>query len=174
MVVTLTRPKYSAPDTSDWHTGDVFFSVGDSWKSVAVRSISGALNLQVNDTLPSHCGFVVREGNDVYLVHESTDAGTIAKETPEEYVRKNGTYCLYIMRPPMEIDTLRLMSTLEDMRRRQIPFDFGWDHDDSSELYCTEFVILAYARSGYPFLTPLLRKSTYIYPQDIADRLRHP
>lgn len=43
-IVWLNRPAYIEPDTSTFETGDVFFSVGDSWESVAVRTLSGSLS----------------------------------------------------------------------------------------------------------------------------------
>lgn len=71
-IVWLNRPAYIEPDTSTFKTGDVFFSVGDSWESVAVRTLSGSLSLEVADSTPSHCGIVVRYAEGVKLAHAST------------------------------------------------------------------------------------------------------
>ena len=45
----LKRPPYLVPDTSAFATGDVFFSVGDAWESVAVRALSGYTSFEVCD-----------------------------------------------------------------------------------------------------------------------------
>ena len=67
-IVWLNRPAYIEPDTSTFETGDVFFSVGDSWESVAVRTLSGSLSLEVADSTPSHCGIVVRYAEGVCFI----------------------------------------------------------------------------------------------------------
>lgn len=46
----LKRPPYLVPDTSAFATGDVFFSVGDAWESVAVRALSGYTSFEVCDS----------------------------------------------------------------------------------------------------------------------------
>ena len=91
----LKRPPYLVPDTSAFATGDVFFSVGDAWESVAVRALSGCTSFEVCDSTPSHCGIVIRYADGVRLAHASTVAKKVVMETPEEYLRKNGSYCIY-------------------------------------------------------------------------------
>ena len=39
--IVAGRGEYKRPVTDGWETGYIFFSVGDSWKSNAVRSITG-------------------------------------------------------------------------------------------------------------------------------------
>lgn len=100
-VCLVNRPPYLMPDTTSFDTGDIFFSVGDSWESVAVRALSGTSSWEVTDSTPSHCGIVVRDARGVRLAHASTAAGKIVVETPEEYLRNNGSYCIYAVKPPM-------------------------------------------------------------------------
>ena len=99
-VCLVNRPPYLMPDTTSFDTGDIFFSVGDSWESVAVRALSGTSSWEVTDSTPSHCGIVVRDARGVRLAHASTAAGKIVVETPEEYLRNNGSYCIYAVKPP--------------------------------------------------------------------------
>lgn len=73
-ICLLNRPPYLMPDTTRFETGDIFFSVGDSWESVAVRALSGTRSLEVADSTPSHCGIVIRNDDGVKLVHASTVA----------------------------------------------------------------------------------------------------
>lgn len=87
-VVIVRTPIYIKPDTSDWHIGDIFFSVGDSWKSVAVRSLTGARDFNVSDSTPSHYGVMLVESGVVKLVHASTSARKVVKETPDDYMKK--------------------------------------------------------------------------------------
>lgn len=168
-VVVSRIPSYVEPDSSDWHTGDVFFSVGDSWKSVAVRSLSGAKNLGLSETTPSHCGIVVVDSGRVMLVHESTSAKRIVMETPEEYLHNNGSYCLYARRSPCIRDSVRVVHVIDSLMRKGVPFDFDFDHSDDSSLYCTEMVIRVFELSGCMDLSDL-RKVGYIYPEDLLKR----
>ena len=76
--VVCTTPRHSEPDTRGWQTGYIFFSVGDSWKSYAVRGLTRARGEALTDSTPSHCGMVVMDGLRPLLVHESTSEGHIA------------------------------------------------------------------------------------------------
>lgn len=162
-------PKYVSPDTSDWHTGDVFFSVGDSWKSVAVRSISGAKDMVLSRTTPSHCGIVIVDSGNVRLVHESTSAKRIVMETPEEYLHNNGSYCLYAHSAPCIVDSVLLIHVMDSLMKAGTPFDFDFNHSDDSSLYCTEMVVKIFELSGCSDFSDL-RNLGYIYPQDLLNR----
>ena len=159
-------PSHVRPETSGWQTGDIFFSVGDSWKSVAVRSLSGAKDFGLSAATPSHCGIVIVDSAGVRLVHESTSARRIVAETPEEYIRNNGSYCIYARRPPCRADSVRLLQTVDSLMRMGVPFDFEFDHSDGSALYCTEMVVSVLEKCGCRDVSDL-RDSGYIFPQDL-------
>lgn len=172
-VVVSRIPSYVEPDTSGWHTGDVFFSVGDSWKSIAVRSLSGAKDFGLSETTPSHCGIVVVDSGVVRLVHESTSAKRIVMETPEEYILNNGSYCLYARRPPSIRDSVRVVNVIDSLMMKGVPFDFDFDHSDDSSLYCTEMAIRVLELSGCSDVSDL-RELGYIYPQDLLKKTIRP
>ena len=165
-IVIFLRPKPSRPDTSGWQTGMVFFSVGDSWESAAVRSLTGLFNLAMSDSTPSHCGMVVMDENGPMLVHASTTAKHVVKESPEEYLRNNGSYCLYVVPQPFALDTLKLRADIDSLLSILAPFDFEFNHDDGKALYCSELVITLHELSGCNSLSSLREKS-WIYPHDI-------
>ncbi len=171
LTVWLIRPDYIAPDTGDWRTGDIFFSVGDSWESVAVRSLTGALNFELSDSTPSHCGLVVRDSATVRLVHASTSAQTLVSESPEEYLKKNGSYCIYVSPDPCAIDTTQLRHIVDSLLEAKIPFDFEFDHSDPKALYCTEMVVTVHELAGKDCFSDL-RRNDYIYPEDLLNRCR--
>lgn len=168
--VAICHPKPAQPDTSDWQTGMVFFSVGDSWRSVAVRSLTGARNATLSDSTPSHCGMVVMSDRGPLLVHASTNAGRVVAETPSEYLELNGSYCIYAKPQPFPLDTLKLKADIDSLLRRPVAFDFDFDHSDNQSLYCTELVITLHELNGCKALSPL-RSKKYIYPQDILNNL---
>lgn len=170
-IVWLKRPDYIRPDTSGWHTGDIFFSVGDSWESVAVRSLTGALSFELSDSTPSHCGIVVRTHEGVKLAHASTSAGKIVLEDPEEYLQKNGSYCIYRAESPCKADSAMITQKLDSLIRSEVPFDFEYDHSDPKALYCTEMVVTVHELTGRRCLSGL-REKLYIYPKDVLDLCR--
>lgn len=164
--VFLSRPPYLIPDTSDWRTGDVFFSVGDSWESVVVRSLSGAKKLELSDSTPSHCGIIIRNGDDVKLIHASTTARKIVAETPEEYLNNNGSYCIFTRRVLNAPDSAALIRTVDSLIANGVSFDFDFNHRDSRSLYCTEMVITVFERNCDTRFS-VLREQAYIYPEDL-------
>ena len=165
-IVWLNRPSYIEPDTSTFETGDIFFSVGDSWESVAVRTLSGAYTLEVADSTPSHCGIVVRCADGVKLAHASTTKKKIVLETPKEYLRNNGSYCIYVRKAPCAVDTLALRRSVERLIRNNVPFDFDFDHTTSTALYCTEMVVSVFEQSHCRCFS-ILRRNSYMYPNDL-------
>lgn len=162
----LKRPPYFVPDTSAFATGDVFFSVGDAWESVAVRALSGCTSFEVCDSTPSHCGIVIRYADGVRLAHASTVAKKVVMETPEEYLRKNGSYCIYARKAPCAVDTAAVRRTVEALVEQQVPFDFNFDHSSAKALYCTEFVVHVLEQNNC-FCFSRLRKRNYMYPNDV-------
>ncbi len=171
--VYFRRPAYAGTDTTQWRTGDIFFSVGDAWQSVAVRTLTGAKHLEFSDLTPSHCGLVVRtDDGEVRLVHASTVAKRVVSETPEQYVSNNGTYCLYVAQAPCPVDTAPLRQTLDSLLQAAVPFDFEFNHNDASALYCTELVVSALEQTGCRSFSNL-RNNSYIYPADLLKHCPH-
>lgn len=164
--VYRSRPAYVVPDTSNWQTGDIFFSVGDSWASVAVRSLSGAKYFEVSDSTPSHCGVIIRDSDGIKLIHASTVAEKIVAETPEDYMINNGSYCLYARKVHQAPDSVAVLQTVDSLITNAVSFDFDFNHRDSKKLYCTEMVITIFERNGNLRFSPL-RKQNYIYPEDL-------
>ena len=166
LFVIFYRPTYKGPNTADWKTGDIFFSVGDSWKSVAVRALTGAKEFELPDSTPSHCGIVIRDKKGIWLVHESTSEKRLVMERPDEYVKKNGSFCLFSKPTPCEIDTNLLRKNIERMIHKGIPFDYRFNNEDTTSLYCTEFVVYAFEKAGCNNFSEL-HKQQYIYPKDL-------
>ena len=165
-VCWLKRPPYLMPDTTMFRTGDIFFSVGDSWESVAVRALSGSTSFEVADSTPSHCGLVIRYADGVKLAHASTTAKKIVLETPEEYLRNNGSYCIYARKASCTVDTLAIRQSVETLVRNCVPFDFKFDHTTPNALYCTEMVVSVFEANNC-FCFSKLRKLNYMYPNNL-------
>lgn len=169
-VCLVNRPPYLMPDTTSFDTGDIFFSVGDSWESVAVRALSGTSSWEVIDSTPSHCGIVVRDARGVRLAHASTAAGKIVVETPEEYLRNNGSYCIYAVKPPCPVSAEGIRQTVDSLVAHGVKFDFDFDHTTPDALYCTEMVVTVFEANSCSVFSSL-RQQSYIYPNDLLLRI---
>lgn len=168
--VFLTKPKYREPELEGCQTGDLFFSVGDSWESYAVRILTSFRERNLVDSTPSHCGIILMEEGKPMLVHASTVAKKIVKEEPHEYITKNGSFMIYPHSHPYALDTALLRKDINDLLERNYPFDFEFNHRDTNALYCTEMVIYLFERNGINQLSDL-RERSYMYPQDVRNRI---
>ena len=87
-------------------------------------------------------------------------------ETTEEYLRNNGSYCIYTKKAPCRVDTLAIRKTVEALVSKGVPFDFKFDHTTPDALYCTEMVVSVFEANNY-FCFSKLRKHSYMYPVDL-------
>ena len=158
--------QYQKPVIETWRTGDIFFSVGDSWKSGAVLSLTEVQGNVLSDSVPTHCGLVIYDKGVPMLVHESTTKETLVSETVEEYLETNGAYILYALPPKVNLDTVRLRIYVNELIKNKIGFDFDFNHHDSTEMYCSEFVLMA-IENNLNVRYDGLRAKKYIYPLDI-------
>lgn len=165
IVVQCSRRPFTPPETAGWQTGDVFFSAGNSWRSLIVRLWGGK-----SDDGATHCGFVLMVDGEPMLVHMSTAKNVITMESIEEYARINDVSAITARRLPEVPDTMRLRSDLMRLLSQGKRFDNGFNHVDTSEYYCTELVVRELGRLGNPIFNDLLRQD-YIYPVDLESRL---
>lgn len=149
------------PDSSNWQTGDIFFSSGTSWKSNVVRLFGGSGN---NET--SHCGFVMMQNGKAMLVHMSTDRNEISMESIPEYMTQNEASSVRAMRLTDEPDTTALRRNLERLLAERKRFDSSFNHRKDDRYYCSELVVKELREVGQHSLDSLLNSSV-IYPQDI-------
>lgn len=162
--VESRRRPYEVPTTVGWQTGDIFFSVGNSWKSEFVRLSGG------NADEISHCGIVLRSGDKVVLVHMSTDKGHIVGESPDDYGKINNASKVIVRHLTNPVDTISLKKRLECLLSSGKPFDYKFDKTDTAEYYCSELVVdLMFADSTREYKS--LMRHDYIYPQDIYNIL---
>lgn len=149
------------PDSSNWQTGDIFFSSGTSWKSDVVRLFGGC-----GDNETSHCGFVMMQNGKAMLVHMSTDRDEISMESILEYMMQNEASSVRAMRLTDAPDTTALRRNLERLLAERKRFDSSFNHRKDDRYYCSELVVKELRKVGQHSLDSLLNSSV-IYPQDI-------
>lgn len=160
--VSSQRRSFTSPDTRGWQTGDIFFSSGNSWKSLCVRALGGESEERI-----SHCGFILIKDGRPMLVHASTDKGHVTMEGVEEYARVNDVSGISAVRLRELPDTVQLRRRLEELLRAGKPFDNSFDLSDTTEYYCTELILRVLERVGSRAFVPLL-SSDYVYPQQLV------
>ena len=91
-------------------------------------------------------------------------------ETPEEYLRNNGSYCIYAVKPPCPVSAEGIRQTVDSLVAHGVKFDFDFDHTTPDALYCTEMVVTIFEANSCPVFSSL-RQQSYIYPNDLLLRI---
>lgn len=143
-------------------TGDIIFTEGESLKSSVVKISDGE-----NDTKFSHCGFILCEGDDVYVVHMSIDKDMIVKEPIDDFLVINSVLDFAVCRVQQEYDSNIISEALGKLLKRGVLFDNSFNNDDESELYCTELICNVYKRYCDIDLFPLECEGRIIYPNNL-------
>lgn len=165
IAISCIRKDFTPPqNTEQWLTGDLFFSVGNTWRSLIVRMFDGN-----NSEGLTHCGFVMVEDGQPYLVHMSTEKNKIVRESIDEYAKVNDVNAIIVKRLKEPVDTVLLRQTITSLMNEGKEFDHDFDHRDSTRYYCTEFVINTLSKTGCHKFDDLFNKD-YVYPVDIANR----
>lgn len=175
IVGVLTYDRYSPKDIQ-WATitihekallmsGDIVFTDGNSVKSDAVRMVSGA-----KDGIDySHCGIIIIESDNVYVVHMSINQGMIVKELIDNFWITNRVNDYAICRVEGSVSTQKIEEELNKLLHNKVLFDNGYNAMDSEELYCTELVCYVYDKVSDVNLYPFEDQSVYIYPNNLFE-----
>lgn len=91
-------------------------------------------------------------------------------ETPEEYLRNNGSYCIYAVKPPCPVSEEGIRQTIDSLVAHGVKFDFDFDHTTPDALYCTEMVVTVFEANSCSAFSSL-RQQSYIYPNDLLLRI---
>ena len=115
------------------NNGDVVFRLGDS-------SVSNAVMVADEDADYSHVGIVVSVDDKKMIVHacppdiESVDtANQVRIDTPKAFFDSK-------------------CAVNGDLYLRHVPFDYNFDTNDTTSMYCSELVEFAYLKSGESLL----------------------
>lgn len=146
-------------------SGDIVFTDGNSVKSDAVRMASGAKD----DLDYSHCGIIIIESDNVYVVHMSINKGMIVKELIDNFWSTNRVNDYAICRVEGFVSTQKIEEELNKLLHNKVLFDNGYNAMDSDELYCTELVCYIYNNVSDVNLYPFEDQSVCIYPNNLFE-----
>ncbi len=136
--LTAVHPETLPPSILLQHwtpqVGDVVFRASADLIGEAVRQRSGRAGRF------SHVGVVVATPTGELMVIDDSPFGTghAALHGIAAFVDEPTTSAVLVMRPRDAVDAAAVNAVAVDLVRRQVPFDFAFDADDRSALYCSE------------------------------------
>ena len=138
--------------------GDVVFRASGDLVGDAIRERSGTAGRF------SHVGIVVATGTRALVVLDDSPfgAGHAMLHGIAAFITEPTTSAVLVMRPRVAIDTAKLDAFASDLVRRHVPFDFAFDADDASALYCSELVFDVLRAGGVAWTG--IRRTTLAIP----------
>lgn len=155
--------------------GDVVLRSGRGVTSAATRGFDP------NHGKYSHIGILTRQAGRWVVVHaEPQDADsndkTLRAETLEQFFAPDKASCGAIMRYRCDADDARKAARYAVRKQQQLTeFNSDYDWNDTTRLYCTQLVQLAYMSAGIDLAqnrqTTVSTRNlhgTFVFPSDIA------
>lgn len=135
-------PPHPPIAAADWRpqAGDVILRASDDLVGSRIRTVSG------DGAVFSHVGVVVTRNGIPQVADVSPfGSGRVGFTDLASFTTDGETTELLVLRPRTRIDSTRLAAEAERLAAAGIEFDYGFDMEDPSELYCAE---LAYHLLG--------------------------
>jgi hypothetical protein len=139
-------PRIVAPiSAAQWQPrpGDLIFLASEDIVGDRIRAASG------DQAIYSHVGIVVARAGILYVLDVTPfGSGKVQYNDIAHFTTDPATTDLLILRPRARLDEARLNAEAERLAGAGIAFDYGFDMEDGSELYCAELVYNLLGRSG--------------------------
>lgn len=128
--------------------GDVLLRRGQGFVSSLIAGFSaGGI---------SHCGVVVRDGQDWQVIHSISgrvsDRDGIRADRVEDFVGQARAGSVHHLKPRLEVNRGAIARRCDYYLKRQAAFDHDFDLKEDNRLYCSELVRSAYLYAGMPDL----------------------
>jgi len=144
-------PRPQLPEDS-LDSGDIIFRRGVGVASDAVLAADAGRGF-------SHVGMIIRHGNVVLVAHaepaeaqgeaDGTKIESLAMFLIPSRASRVAVYRLNNRKVPNAVGSgIAAAAAAEELARRHLPFDFHFDLDNPSALYCTMMVVRAYRQAG--------------------------
>ena len=164
------------PAGFELRAGDVVFRRGGSMMSRSVVALDAHGRY-------SHVGIVVDSSGQKMVVHAvpgepdfAGDEDRVKMDAPERFFSSVNAIVGEVCRPADSLSAAHAAQEALRIYRRHVLFDHDYDADDTTRMYCTEVVALAYERAGVALLPaephhiniPGLHVDCY-FPSDLYD-----
>jgi uncharacterized protein YycO len=135
-------------DADHLHPGDVVFRLGDS-------SESNAIMVADSEADYSHVGIAVCCHGKMKIIHacpsdhfEINVNNYIRLDSPDAFF--DNKVCLQgaVYRCPNSDIAVKAADVAKELYEKKIPFDFNFDINDTTAMYCTELIDFAFKKAG--------------------------
>ena len=130
--------------TSSMEDYDIILIAGRSFRSRIIRFFGGGVDEW------SHVGVLRKENNQVFLLHatpDTRDGNAIQYEPLNTLIERNAVSNFRIIRltglTPAQWDIVRYK--FEEIKMEKRPFDYTFNMQDQSRIYCSELVLIVFA-----------------------------
>lgn len=110
-----------------------------------------AMNFSEGEKRYSHAGIVVREDNEIYVIHSEEDEDNhqngVSKETLHDFLSGVPIWSVYRFELPKETKK-QIVKNAKLLSKSQIVFDNDFDLDEDKKMYCSGFVYKTVNRSA--------------------------
>ena len=140
-------PLAREPSNLVLRSGDIILRRGVTWASSAVMVFDTAARY-------SHAGIIAFLRDSTYVIHveprNATGAGHVIVEPIADFIHptKASAFVVYRLRQNLSANVSTAVEAALSYAAVPIAFDGRFDADDSSQLYCTELIWLAFKHGG--------------------------
>lgn len=140
----LVNPKYTFRDWKDLKSGDVILSRGNAYTSAAIARIGDV------DAQFSHLTMVYKdEKGELHTAEAHIEIGSVSEPFQVHLNQKNARTVVLRFNGDEKLAHKAAKYIYERVRNhsqkgKNIPYDFGMDYKDHSELFCSEIVYEGY------------------------------
>ena len=138
----------------NWKDGDIIMRYGRGYVS------DGIVGFLHEPFAVSHCGIIHPSKDGIRVIHSDSRSGGQQEGTftvdLEDFVRHSKPGSIMVVRY-RHIDSAaqaRIVASALDYARRHTPFDYAFDAETDSALFCTELVWKSYQKAGIRNIFP--------------------
>lgn len=135
-------------DADNLHPGDIVFRLGDSSESNAIMVADPEADY-------SHVGIVVCYHGKMKIIHAcpsdnfEIDINNFIKlDSPDVFFSNKCCLQGAVYRCPNSVAAVKAADIATKLYEKSIPFDFNFDINDTTAMYCTELIDYAYKKAG--------------------------
>lgn len=156
-------------------TGDLVFRRGHGWISDVIAKYSQSGNLDL-----SHVGIIIDENKEFRVIHaisnKSEGFDGIVEQPLNDFLKHCEKNQLYIIRLKQisQNQKAQIVKCIQNWQLVNPKFDSRWNWRDSSELYCSEFIIRVLSDSANVISLPKSKDSQDYFFMNLNELYDYP